>query len=182
WKNALQDVTLGGVTLGKFTVLGALRITPPEVTLWSPISVPLDQLKLHLSPLGMDFVATFVNRGPLQVDMGSINVMVKQDKIDVVEVQNLGGPIHLNNGNQNGGNNALQMNASLKFSFLEFFKILPGLLNPGDNFQFVFNMKTSSGQPMPWLQDALNGVPASIFKNLLPILAKALGNIKFPIL
>ncbi|KAG0090108.1 hypothetical protein BGZ92_003650 [Podila epicladia] len=178
WKNALQDVTLGGVTLGSFTGLQGLMITPPEVVLWSPITIPLNQLKVHLSPLGMDFTAAFVNRGPLQVDMGTINVMIEQGTTDVIQISNLGGPIHLNNGNQNGGNNALAMNAALKFNFLEFFKILAALFNPS-NFKFVFSMRTSSGQEMPWLQDALNGVPAAIFNNLLPILAKALSNVKF---
>ncbi|KAG0213256.1 hypothetical protein BGX28_004829 [Mortierella sp. GBA30] len=181
WKNALQDVTLGGVTLGSFTTFQGLIITPPEVTLWSPITIPLNQIKLHISPLGMDFAVSFVNRGPLQVDMGSMDIMIKEGSVDVLEIQNLGGPIHLNNGNQNGGNNLLSMNAALKFSFLEFFKILPALLNPADNFQFVFSLKTSSGQPMPWLQDALNGVPAVIFRNLLPIIARALQNVNFSI-
>ncbi|KAG0266926.1 hypothetical protein BG011_000065 [Mortierella polycephala] len=180
WKNALQDVTLGGVTLGAFTALGGLTITPPEVTLWSPISLPLNELKLHLSPLGMDFVAQFVNRGPMQVDVGSLNVMIKQGpNTDVIEIQNLNGPIHLNNGNQSGGNNALALNGTLRFNFLEFFQIIFAMLNPKDNFQFVFSLRTSSGQPMPWLQDALNGVPAAIFNNLLPILARALQNINF---
>ncbi|KAF9572871.1 hypothetical protein EC968_009355 [Mortierella alpina] len=177
WKNVLLDVTLGGVTLGSFTTFQSLIISPPEVTLWSPIKV--DQWKLHLVPLGIDFTASFVNRGPMQVDMGSVDIMVKQGTTDVIEIQNLGGPIHLNNGNQNGGNNAIPMNGSLKFNFLEFFKIIFALLNPTDNFQFVFSMKTSSGQPMPWLQDALNDVPAVIFRNLLPILGKALQNIQF---
>ncbi|KAF9331421.1 hypothetical protein BG006_005706 [Podila minutissima] len=178
WKNALQDVTLGGVTLGSFTGLQGLMITPPEVVLWSPITIPLNQLKVHLSPLGMDFTAAFVNRGPMQVDMGTINVMIEQGAIDVIQVTNLGGPIHLNNGNQNGGNNALAMNAALKFNFLEFFQILGAMFNPS-NFKFVFSLRTSSGQEMPWLQDALNGVPAAILNNLLPILAKALSNVKF---
>ncbi|KAG9325986.1 hypothetical protein KVV02_008418 [Mortierella alpina] len=177
WKNVLLDVTLGGVTLGSFTTFQGLIISPPEVTLWSPIKV--DQFKLHLVPLGMDFTASFVNRGPMQVDVGSVDVMIKQGSTDVIEIQNLGGPIHLYNGNQNGGNNAIPLNGSLKFNFLEFFKIIFALLNPADNFQFVFSMKTSSGQPMPWLQDALNDVPAVIFKNLLPILGKALQNIQF---
>ncbi|KAF9193221.1 hypothetical protein BGZ51_003970 [Haplosporangium sp. Z 767] len=180
WKNALQDVTMGGVTLGAFTALGGLTITPPEVTLWSPISIPLDKLKLHLSPLGMDFAAEFVNRGPMQIDVGSLNMMIKQGpNTDVIEIQNLNGPIHINNGNQNGGNNALAMNGTLRFNFLEFFQIIFAMLNPKDNFQFVFSLRTSSGQPMPWLQDALNGVPAVIFNNLLPILARALQNINF---
>ncbi|KAG0336000.1 hypothetical protein BG004_008242 [Podila humilis] len=178
WKNALQDVTLGGVTLGSFTALGSLAITPPEVTLWSPITVPLNRLKVHLSPLGMDFTAAFINRGPLQVDMGTVSIMIEQGTTDVIQISSLGGPIHLNNGNQNGGNNELSLNAALKFNFLEFFKILAALFNPS-NFKFVFNMRTSAGEPMPWLQDALNGAPAAIFQNLLPILAKALSNVKF---
>ncbi|KAG9067277.1 hypothetical protein KI688_012059 [Linnemannia hyalina] len=180
WKNAVQDVTLGGVTLGSFTALQGLQITPPVITLWSPITVPLNQLKLHISPLGMDFAASFVNRGPMRVDVGSIDIMIKQGpSTDVIEIQNLGGPIHLNNVNQNGGNNLLALNASLKFNFLQFFTIITALLNPKDNFQFVFSLKTASGQPMPWLQDALNGVPDALFANLLPILAKALQNINF---
>ncbi|KAF9903543.1 hypothetical protein EC991_003748 [Linnemannia zychae] len=180
WKNALQDVTLGGVTLGSFTALQGLQITPPVVTLWSPITIPLNQLKLHLVPLGMDFAASFVNRGPMRVDVGSIDIMIKQGpSTDVIEIQNLGGPIHLNNVNQSGGNNQLALNASLKFNFLQFFTIIGALLNPKDNFQFVFSMKTAAGQPMPWLQDALNGVPDTLFANLLPILAKALQNINF---
>ncbi|KAF9355700.1 hypothetical protein BGX26_006244 [Mortierella sp. AD094] len=180
WKNALQDVTLGGITLGAFTGLQGLTISPPAVTLWSPISVPLTGLTPHLIPLGMDFSATFVNKGPLQVDVGSIDIMVKQGpNTNVIEIQNLGGPIHINNGNQASGNNKLSLNASLKFNILQLFTIIPALLNPGANFQFVFSFKTSAGQPMPWLQDALNGVPATLFANLLPILAKALQNVKF---
>ncbi|KAG0297904.1 hypothetical protein BGZ96_004257 [Linnemannia gamsii] len=178
WKNALQDVTLGGITLGQFTVLSGLAITPPEVTLWSPINMPLDALKLHLTPLGLDFAVAFVNKGPLQVDMGSIDVSVMTKDVQVIEVTNLGGPIHLNNGLQSGGNNRLSMNASLKFTFLEFFTIIASLFTPS-NFYFKFRMLTSSGQPMPWLEDALNGVPAVIFQNLLPILANALKNVKF---
>lgn len=178
WKNALQDVTLGGITLGQFTVLSNLAITPPEVTLWSPINMPLDALKLHLTPLGLDFAVAFVNKGPLQVDMGSIDVSVMTKDVQVIEVANLGGPIHLNNGLQSGGNNRLSLNASLKFTFLEFFTIIASLFNPS-NFYFKFRMLTSSGQPMPWLEDALNGVPAVIFQNLLPILANALKNVKF---
>ncbi|KAF9924487.1 hypothetical protein FBU30_005558 [Linnemannia zychae] len=182
WKNALTDVTLGGVTLGSFTALQGLTITPPVVTLWSPINVPLNQLKLHLAPLGMDFAASFVNRGPMRVDMGTIDIMIKQGpNTNVLEIQNLGGPIHLNNAAQNGGNNLLALNASLKFNFLEFFTIIGALLNPKDNFQFVFSLKTAQGQPMPWLQDALNGVPDTLFANLLPILAKALQNVHFSI-
>ncbi|KAF9277051.1 hypothetical protein BGZ68_009572 [Mortierella alpina] len=177
WKDVLLDVTLGGITLGSFTTFQALTISPPEVTLWSPIKV--DQWKLHLLPLGMDFTASFVNRGPMQVNVGSVDIMIKQGSTDVIEIQNVGAPIHLNNGLQNGGNNAIPLNGSLKFNFLEFFKIIFALLNPADNFQFVFSMKTASGQPMPWLQDALNDVPAVIFKNLLPILGKALQNIQF---
>ncbi|KAG0280092.1 hypothetical protein BGZ95_011316 [Linnemannia exigua] len=180
WKNALQDVTMGGITLGSFTALQGLQITPPVVTLWTPITVPLNQLKLHLVPLGMDFAASFVNRGPMRVDVGSIDIMVKQGpSTDVIQIQNLGGPIHLNNVNQSGGNNLLSLNASLKFNFLQFFTIIGALLNPKDNFQFVFSMKTAQGQPMPWLQDALNGVPDTLFANLLPILAKALQNVNF---
>ncbi|KAG0211873.1 hypothetical protein BGX33_004007 [Mortierella sp. NVP41] len=178
WKNALQDVTLGGVSLGSFKALGGLTITPPEVTLWSPINLLLDALKLHLSPFGLDFAAGFVNRGPLQVDMGSLDVSIMAKTVQVMEITNIGGPIHLNNGLQNGGNNRLNMNASLKFSFLEFFQIIASLFNPS-NFTFKFRMLTSSGQPMPWLEDALNGVPQVIFQNLLPILAKALQNINF---
>ncbi|KAF9145071.1 hypothetical protein BGX30_010470 [Mortierella sp. GBA39] len=178
WKNALQDVTLGGIALGEFTVLSQLTITPPEVTLWSPISLPLDALKLHLTPFGIDFAATFVNKGPLQVDMGSLDVSVMTKNVQVIEITNIGGPIHLNNGLQSGGNNRLNLNASLKFSFLEFFTILTSLFTPS-NFNFQFRMLTSSGQPMPWLEDALNGVPAVIFQNLLPILANALKNINF---
>lgn len=179
WKNALQDVTLGGVTLGSFTPLSGLTITPPEVTLWSPITVPLDKLKVHLLPLGMDFTAEFVNKGPMQVDVGTVSIMVVQGNNDVIQITNLGGPIHLNNGLQAAGQNSLALNASLKFNFLELFSILAALLNPAGNFKFVFNMRTASGAPMPWLQDALNGAPAAIFNNLLPILAKALGNVKF---
>ncbi|KAF9360341.1 hypothetical protein BGX26_009811, partial [Mortierella sp. AD094] len=181
WKNALQDVTIGGVTLGAFTALSGLTLTPPAVTLWSPITIPLDQLRPHLIPLGLDFAAGFVNHGPLQVDLGSIDIMVNQGTTQVIEIQNLGGPIHLNNGNQNGGNNLISLNGSLKFNILQLFTIIPALLNPGANFQFVFSMKTSSGQPMPWLQDALNGVPDTIFANLLPIIAHALQNVKFTI-
>ncbi|KAF9213635.1 hypothetical protein BGZ59_005040 [Podila verticillata] len=179
WKNALQDVTLGGVTLGSFTALQGLTITPPVVTLWSPITVPLDQLKVHLVPLGMDFTAAFVNKGPMQVDVGTVSIMIMQGNNDVIQISNLGGPIHLNNGLQAGGANSLALNASLKFNFLELFSILAALLNPAANFKFVFSMRTSSGAAMPWLQDALNGAPAAIFNNLLPILAKALGNVKF---
>ncbi|KAF9148693.1 hypothetical protein BG015_009556 [Linnemannia schmuckeri] len=179
-KNAVQDVTLGSVTLGSFTALQDLQIKPSVITLWSPITVLLNQLKLHLSPLGMDFAVSFVNRGPMRVDVGSIDIMVKQGpNTDVIEIQNLGGPIHLNNVNQNGGNNFLALNASLKFNFLQFFTIIGALLNPKDNFQCVFSMKTASGQPMPWLQDALNGMPDALFANLLPILAKALQNVNF---
>ncbi|KAI1296172.1 hypothetical protein EDD11_007528 [Mortierella claussenii] len=179
-KNPLQDVTLGGITLGAFTTLGGLTITPTEVALWWPITVPLDQLKLHLIPLGADFAATFVNHGPLQVDVGTIDVMIKGRDADLMEIQNLGGPIHLNNGNQNGGNNQLTFNASFKFNLLNILDIIASLLNPS-NFHFVFSLKTSSGQPMPWLQDALNGVPQTIFQNLIPILANLLKNIKFGI-
>ncbi|KAF9134776.1 hypothetical protein BGW39_005863 [Mortierella sp. 14UC] len=178
WKNALQDVTIGGITLGAFTVFSGLTITPPEVTLWSPITLPLDSLKFHINPLGLDFAADFTNKGPLQVDMGSLDVSVMTKSVQVMEISNLGGPIHLNNGNQNGGNNRLSMNASLKFSFLEMFTVIASLFNPS-SFTFQFRMLTSSGQPMPWLEDALNGVPAVIFQNLLPILASALKNINF---
>ncbi|KAG0045731.1 hypothetical protein BGZ83_009026 [Gryganskiella cystojenkinii] len=181
WKNALQDVTLGGVTLGSFTALQGLTITPPVVTLWD-VSLPLGQLKAHLSPLGMDFAAAFTNKGPLRVDVGTVDIMIQQGPtINVIEITSLGGPIHLNNYAQANGVNSLSMNASLKFSFLQFFTILAKLLNPAQNFQFVFNMRTSGGQPMPWLQNALNGVPAAIFSNLLPILAKALGHVSFGI-
>ncbi|KAF9435889.1 hypothetical protein BGZ76_005306 [Entomortierella beljakovae] len=180
WKNALQDVTIGGITLGPFTALQGLTITPPSATLWSPINIPLSQLRAHLIPLGMDFGATFVNLGPLRVDVGSIGIMVKQGaNTNVLEIKNLGAPIHLNNGAQNGGNNQLSLNASLKFNIFQLFTIIPALLNPGANFQFVFTMKTMGGQPMPWLQDALNGAPAALFSNLLPILAKALSNVRF---
>ncbi|KAG0346027.1 hypothetical protein BG004_002617 [Podila humilis] len=178
WKNALQDVTLGGVTLGSFTALNALTITPPEVTLWSPITVPLDKLRVHLLPLGMDFTAQFTNQGPLQVDVGTVNIIIVQGNNDVISISSLGGPIHINNGNQTGGLNSLSLNASLKFNILQLFGILAQLLNPS-GFKFVFNMRTSSGEPMPWLQDALNSAPAAIFNNLLPILAKALGNVRF---
>ncbi|KAG0078067.1 hypothetical protein BGZ90_006005 [Linnemannia elongata] len=178
WKNALQDVTLAGITLGQFTVLNQLTITPPEVTLWSPISLPLDALKLHLTPFGLDFAAAFVNKGPLQVDMGSLDVSVMTKDVQIMEITNIGGPIHLNNGLQAGGNNRINLNASLKFNFLQFFTILASLFTPS-NFHFKFRMLTSSGQPMPWLEDALNGVPEVIFQNLLPILAKALQNINF---
>ncbi|KAG0053871.1 hypothetical protein BGZ83_000268 [Gryganskiella cystojenkinii] len=181
WKNALQDVTLGGVTLGSFTALQGLIITPPEVTLWSPINIPLDQLKAHLSPLGMDFAAQFVNHGPLQVDLGTVDIMIMQQTTNVVEIQSLGGPIHLNNGQQNGGNNQLSLNASLKFNFIEMFGIINALLFHQDQFKFVFNMRTSGGQPMPWLQDALNGVPNTVFANLLPILASALQHVSFSV-
>ncbi|KAF9914527.1 hypothetical protein BX616_008127 [Lobosporangium transversale] len=176
WKNALQDVTIGGLSLGEFTALGELRITPPAVTLWSPITIPLDRLKLHLVPLGMDFSAVFDNLGPLLVDLGTINVLIKDRfNSDVIEIQNLGGPIRLTNGR-----NDLALNGSLKFNILQLPGIIISLLNPS-GFKFIFNMRTSSGQPMPWLQDALNGVPATIFNNLLPILAKALSNIRFTI-
>ncbi|KAG0376571.1 hypothetical protein BGX24_007521, partial [Mortierella sp. AD032] len=178
WKNALQDVTISGITLGAFTVFSGLAITPPEVTLWSPITLPLDQLKFHINPLGLDFATDFVNRGPLQVDMGSLDVSVITKSVQVMEVSNLGGPIHLNNGLQGGGSNRLRMNASLKFSFLEMFTVIASLFNPS-SFTFQFKMFTSSGQPMPWLEDALNGVPAVIFQNLLPIIASALKNINF---
>ncbi|KAF9910142.1 hypothetical protein EC991_007274 [Linnemannia zychae] len=178
WKNALQDVTISGLTLGPFTLFSGLVITPPEVTLWSPITLPLDALKFHLSPLGLDFAADFTNQGPLQVDMGSLDVSVLAKSVQVMEISNLGGPIHLNNGLQNGGKNRLSMNASLKFSFLEIGTVIASLFNPS-SFSFQFKMFTSSGQPMPWLEDALNGVPAVIFQNLLPILASALKNINF---
>ncbi|KAF8936420.1 hypothetical protein BGZ58_004200 [Dissophora ornata] len=178
WKNVLQDVTLGGVTLGAFTALSGLTITPPTVTLWSPITVPLDQLKVHLVPLGLDLGVSFVNHGPMQVDVGTLDIMIVDGTVNVIEVQNLGGSIHLNNGNQNGGNNLLALNASLKFNFLQLVQIIASLLNPV-NFRFVFSMKTSSGQPMPWLQDALNSVPAALLNNLLPILANALQHVNF---
>ncbi|KAF9111820.1 hypothetical protein BGX27_004399 [Mortierella sp. AM989] len=180
WKNALQDVILGGVTLGSFTALQDLVISPPAVTLWSPINVPLTQLRPHLFPLSLDLAATFVNLGPMQVDVGSLNILVKQGpNTNVIEIQNLGGPIHINNVNQNSGNNQLSLNAALKFNLFQLFTIIPALLNPGENFQFVFAMKTASGQSMPWLQDALNGLPDTLFANLLPILAKAIQNVKF---
>ncbi|KAF9983421.1 hypothetical protein BGZ65_001819, partial [Modicella reniformis] len=178
WKNALQDVTIGGVALGKFTTLGALMITPLEVTLWSPFNVPLGLLKLHLIPLGIDFTTQFVNTGPLQVDVGSVGILVRDDKVDIMEIHNLNGAIHLNNGKQNGGKNEIALNATLKFGILDLFRVIAALLNPS-RFNFVFSMKTSSGQPMPWLQDALNGVPATILNNLLPIMGKLLQNVKF---
>ncbi|GJJ71345.1 hypothetical protein EMPS_03695 [Entomortierella parvispora] len=179
WKNALQGVTLGNITLGSFTALGGLTITPPVVTLWD-ITLPLGSLSPHLSPLGMDFSVTFTNQGPMQVDVGSIDIMVQQGPtIDVIEITNLGGPIHLNNAAESGGANTLSLNASLKFSFLQFFDILAKLLNPAQNFQFVFSMTTSAGQPMPWLQNSLNQVPAAIFSNLLPILGDALSHVSF---
>jgi len=177
WKNALQDVTLGGVTLGAFTALQGLTITPPSVTLWSPITIPLDQLKFHLSPLSMDFAAQFVNLGPLQVDVGTVDIMIMQATNNVIEVTSLGGPIHLNNGLQNGGNNQISLNGALKFNILQLIEIIGALLVDQDSFKFVFNMRTSAGQPMPWLEDALNGVPQTVFKNLLPILANALKNV-----
>ncbi|KAF9922351.1 hypothetical protein FBU30_007568 [Linnemannia zychae] len=178
WKNILEEVTIGNILLGEWAVLQKIDITPPEVTLWSPITMPLDQLVLHLSPFGLDMAADFVNRGPLQVDMGSLNVMVMTKDIQVMEISNIGGPIHINNGLQNGGNNRLKVNASLKFNFLEFFQVIASLFHPSD-FHFKFKMLTSSGQPMPWLEDALNGVPEVIFQNLLPILGSALKNINF---
>ncbi|KAF9113406.1 hypothetical protein BGX27_001636 [Mortierella sp. AM989] len=179
WKNALQDVTIGGVTLGAFTALSGLTLTPPAVTLWSPMEIPLSQLKLHLVPLGLDFAVSFDNRGPMQVDVGTIDIFINRGTTQVIEIQNLNGPIHLNNGNQNGGNNLLALNGALKTNFLETLALIPALLNPGANFHFVFSMKTSAGQPMPWLQDALNGVPDTILANLLPILAKALLHVRF---
>ncbi|KAF8982064.1 hypothetical protein BGZ46_001863 [Entomortierella lignicola] len=179
WKNALTDVTIGGVTLGSFTALSGLILTPPVVTLWTPITIPLDQLQPHIIPLGIDFAASFVNKGPMQVDVGSIDIMINEGTNPVIEIQNLNGPIHLNNGNQNGGNNLIALNGSLKFNILEIIPILAGLLNPGANFNFVFSMKTSSGQPMPWLDNALNGVPDTVFANLLPILANAIQHVQF---
>ncbi|GJJ70120.1 hypothetical protein EMPS_02469 [Entomortierella parvispora] len=181
WKNAMQDVTIGGVTLGAFTALQGLTITPPSITLWSPINIPLNELQLHLSPLGMDFAAQFVNHGPLQVDMGTVDILIMEQTTTVVEVTSLGGPIHLNNVNQSGGNNQISLNASLKFSILQVLSIINALLfHPGD-FKFVFNMRTSAGQPMPWLENALNGVPQTVFQNLLPILVSALKNLSFSI-
>ncbi|KAF8974076.1 hypothetical protein BGZ46_009817 [Entomortierella lignicola] len=180
WKNALTDVTAGGITLGSFTVLQSLIITPPAVTLWSPINVPLSALKPHLLPLSLDFSATFSNTGPLRVSVGSIDIMVqKGPTTNVLEIQNLGGALQVYNGQQNSGNNVLTLNAALKFSLLEIFTIVPALLNPGNNFQFVFSMKTAAGTPMPWLENALNGVPDVIFANLLPILANAISHVKF---
>ncbi|KAG0302601.1 hypothetical protein BGZ98_007360 [Dissophora globulifera] len=178
WKNALQDVTAGGITLGSFTALSSLIITPPSITLWSPINIPTNQLKVHLVPLSLDMAVEFTNNGPLQVDVGTVDIMIMDGDINVIEIQSLGGPIHINNGNQNGGNNLITLNSALKFNFLQFFQIIASLLNP-TSFHFVFSMRTSSGQPMPWLQDALNGIPDSIFRNLLPILGKVLGNVKF---
>lgn len=178
WKNALQDVTAGGVTLGSFTTLSSLIITPPEVILWSPINVPLDRFKIYLAPPpSIDFYATFSNKGPLQVDVGTINVMLKKAAADVFEIHNLGGPVHINNGAQNGGNNEIGINAGIKFTFIEFFTtFLPALFNPS-GFIFVFDMRTSAGQSMPWLNEALNDVPEIIFKNILPILAAGIKNV-----
>ncbi|KAF9434558.1 hypothetical protein BGZ76_007803 [Entomortierella beljakovae] len=180
WKNAMQDVTLGGITLGKFTALSALTIYPPSVVMWSPIDIPLDKLKLHLNPLGMDFAAAFVNKGPLQVDVGSIDIILNQGNIQVLDIQNINGPLRIYNGNQNGGNNMLELNGALKMSILQIPAFIIGLFNPS-SFHFVFSMKTSSGQPMPWLQDALNGVPAAVMAKLLPIIANLLKNISFSI-
>ncbi|KAF9969116.1 hypothetical protein BGZ73_008683, partial [Actinomortierella ambigua] len=177
WKNALEGVTLGGIQLGAFTTLSQLMITPPAVTLWTPIR--MQDMKLKLSPLGMDFVVNFVNNGPLQVDLGFIDVMVKSNGANTVQVTTIGNPHHLNNGQQGGGVNNLSLNASLKFTLLEFFPVIAGLLNPSKAITFVFNMRSSSGAPLDWLNQVLASTPPAVFNNMLPILANALKNIKF---
>ncbi|KAF9400313.1 hypothetical protein BGX21_004567 [Mortierella sp. AD011] len=181
WKNILEGVTIGKLALGACTVLSELVITPPSITLWSPITIPLNKLSPHLSPLGMDFAISFVNGGPLQLDIGSIDIMVTKGTTQVLEIQNIGGPLQLHSSSQNGGQNLFSMNVALKFNILELITVIPSLLNPGTSYSFSFSTTSSSGDTMPWLQDALNGVPDSIYSNLLPILANALRNVKFTI-
>ncbi|KAG0013008.1 hypothetical protein BGZ80_011365 [Entomortierella chlamydospora] len=181
WKNILEGVTIGKLALGACTVLSELVITPPSITLWSPITIPLNKLTPHLSPLGMDFAISFVNGGPLQLDIGSIDIMVTKGTTQILEIQNIGGPLQLYGSSQNGGQNLFSMNVALKFNILELITVIPSLLNPGTSYSFSFSTTSSSGDTMPWLQDALNGVPDSIYSNLLPILANALSNVKFTI-
>ncbi|KAG0200166.1 hypothetical protein BGX33_011167 [Mortierella sp. NVP41] len=178
-KNIIQDMTVRGLTLGSFTVFGGLAITPPVIILDSS-STSVTQVKPHLSPLGADFSLSYKNTGPVRVDFGFIIILVKEGPTtDVMEIQNIGGPIHLNNVHQNNGNNLIPMNALMKFSFLEFFSIVSSLLNPKDNFQFEFLVKTSGGEAMPWLQDGLSQVPDSVFASLLSAVARSLLSIKF---
>ncbi|KAF9903542.1 hypothetical protein EC991_003747 [Linnemannia zychae] len=173
-KDVVQDITIRGLTLGPFTVFSALDISLPTITLESSASAT--DVNTHLSPLGADFSVTYINKGPFQVDMGSITILVKQGpSTDVMEIHNTAGPIHLNNALQNGGNNLIPMYAEMKFSFLEFFVVLASLMNPGDKFQFQFWVTGAGGtEAVGWLEDGLNGVPDSVYGSFLPAMAKNL--------
>ncbi|KAG0369502.1 hypothetical protein BGX24_002391 [Mortierella sp. AD032] len=174
-KDVVQDITLRGLTLGPFTVFTSLAISLPTIVLDSSASAT--DVKTHLSPLGADFSVTYINKGPFRVDMGSITILIKQgSSTDVMQIHNTAGPIHLNNANQNGGNNAIPMYAEMKFSFLEFFAILASLMNPGDKFQFQFWVTAAGGgaEAVGWLEDGLNGVPDSVYGSFLPAMAKNL--------
>ncbi|KAF9167705.1 hypothetical protein DFQ26_003493 [Actinomortierella ambigua] len=177
WKNALEGVTLGGIQLGSFTTLSQLSITPPEVTLWSPMK--MQNMKLKLIPLGMDFEVNFVNGGPLQVDMGFVDVLVKSNGKNAIQVTTSGPAVHLNNANQNGGVNDLKLYAGVKVSFWDVIPVLAGLLNPSNAISCVFNMRSSSGAPLTWLNQILDSTPSSVFNEMLPILVEAMKNIKW---
>jgi len=172
WENALKDVTAGGVTLGSFTAFSSLMITPPAVILWSPINI--GDVNVHFSPLGASFKTQFTNDGPLQVDVGSIGIMIKKGTSELMEIRNLGNPIHINNKSQNGGLNSIALDAIIKLG-----GIFGSIFNIFEGIKFVFDFRTMGGERMPWLEDAMNEVPDIVLKNLLPFIVKALGgNVK----
>ncbi|KAF9551001.1 hypothetical protein EC957_010769 [Mortierella hygrophila] len=178
-KNTLQDITVRGISLGACQVFTGLTIYLPAIV--SDSSMSATDVKTHLSPLSADFSVTYPNKGPFRVDMGPINILVKQGPTtDVMEIYNNNptpsSPIHINNLSQNGGNNQIPMVAVMKFSFLEVFGVIAGLMNPGDRFQFEFSVKTSggSGEEVGWLRDGLNGVSDVVWGSFLPGIAKNL--------
>ncbi|KAF9350917.1 hypothetical protein BGX34_000910 [Mortierella sp. NVP85] len=172
WKNALQDVTAGGVTLGSFTAFSSLMITPPEAILWSPITI--DVTNVHIVPLGASFNAKFTNGGPLQVDVGSIGIVIKKGTSELMEIHNLGNPIHINNKNQNGGINAIALDAIIKLG-----GIFGSIINITEGIKYVFDFRTMAGERMPWLEDAMNEVPDIVLANLLPFIIEGLkGKVK----
>ncbi|KAG9067276.1 hypothetical protein KI688_012058 [Linnemannia hyalina] len=180
-KNTLQDITLRGISLGACQVFTGLTIYLPAIVLDSSSSVSATDVKTHLSPLSADFSVTYPNKGPFRVDMGPIDILIKQGpNTDVMEIYNNNptpsSPIHINNLSQNGGNNQIPMVAVMKFSFLEVFGVIAGLMNPGDRFQFEFSVKTSSGsgEEVGWLRDGLNGVSDVVWGSFLPGIAKNL--------
>jgi hypothetical protein len=199
WQNFAQHSYVGGVQIWpgdpyvdtSFSIFQNTMLHAGNLTMFEPVTIKPHVKKLFTKAgIQFELEVYWPNPGPLHLDIGVIDVSIKDRGETLLSITNTEPFVfkNINEGaNDNGGVNGFQGNRLTvtipwtDFNPFKFFVRLIDLFHPLQHYKISALISRPGVGLLPWMNQGLEQVPGDAIANFLPIMVAILSKFDFKI-